>query len=248
MGSYLSTFLDYLQSDKTEFQVAQRSYFMVHFHFNDGTPSFEKNLPTYFDENNRSQTFKASYIPFLVQAVDLPKLSVSGGTSEGYSIVNFEGQAKGPGKFVVLPDGAKSMDIKFLDTESPVFENYFYPWMDEVTSFQYVKKKPFTRATINIDLLSNDFKRITMTYKILGAYPHAFELPDLKQAASATPTRTVTFDFNNIQIAEVRGLQFNNEQILPDAYVNKICNSIKPPFKLDNSVLSNDNTTFSNFA
>ena len=228
-NSYLSTFLHYLQSDATEFQIAQRAYFLVHFHFNSGTPSFEKNLPEYFNQNGDLTTFNSEMIPFLVQAVDLPKLSISGGSSEGegYSIVNFEGQAKGPGKFVVLPDGAKSVDIKFLDTETPIFENYFHPWMEEVTSFQYVSDKPFSRADIVIDLLSNDMTRITTTYRIIDAYPHSIELPDLKHTASQLPTRTVTFDFNNLKIKQYNGFGTGKGQVLPDKYVQHICNTLK---------------------
>lgn len=229
-NSHLATFLNYLKSDKTEFQIAQRSYFIVSFGFPNGKPNFENSLPKYYRGNEKNPSiFNSEYLTYLVQTIDLPKLSIAGGASngEGYSIVNFEGQAKGPGKFVVLPDGAKSVEIKFLDTEMPVFENYFYPWMNEVAAFQYRGgKHPFARATIYVDLLSNDLKRITQTYRILGAYPHSIDLPELKQAASQTPTRTVTFDFNNLQLSDLNGYTFNNNNILPDEFVTHVCNEI----------------------
>jgi len=234
-NTHLSTFLKYLQSDKTEFQLAQRSYFLVSFTFPNGDPVFEKNMPKYFQTgSNNDNFFKRDYLTFLVQTIDLPKLSVSGGAKngDGYSIVNFEGQAKGPGKFIVLPDGAKSIDIKFLDTETPVFEHYFYPWMNEVASFEYsTSKHPFARANIYVDLLSNDLKRITQTYIIRGAYPHSIELPELKQAPSTTPTRTVTFDFNNLELSDNNGATFNDNNFLPDDFVKHVCDDINNPTK-----------------
>ncbi len=239
-NSHLSTFLHYLQSDKTEFQIAQRSYFLVSFTFPNGDPVFERKMPKYFqDGSDKQKFFKRDYLTFLVQTVDLPKLSVSGGAKggDGYSIVNFEGQAKGPGKFIVLPDGAKSIDIKFLDTETPVFENYFYPWMNEVASFEYSSSShPFARANIYIDLLSNDMKRITQTYIIRGAYPHSIELPDLKQAPSTTPTRTVTFDFNNLELSDKNGVTFNDNNILNNDFVSQICNQLDSPYEQKNTL------------
>ena len=223
--NHMAQFLSYLQSDDTKFQIAHRPFFLVEFSFPNGTPRFERY-------GNGNVRYKRDELPFLVQGVDLPKLSISGGNSEGegYSIVNYEGQAKGPGKFIVLPDGAKSIDIKFLDTETPVFENYFYPWLNEVTAFKYQSKdRPFSRATIYVDLLSNDYTRIVQTYKILGAYPHAIELPELKQASGSTPVRSVTFDFNNIKIEGGTRDTIDHEKILPPQMVKRITRTIEGP-------------------
>jgi hypothetical protein len=218
--NYLAEFYRRFTSEKSGFQIAQRSYFIVSFNFGSIKPPFEKNID--MSVYNDTNTQKHDFITFLAQSVDLPKLSVSGGSRDGggYSIVNFEGQAKGPGQYIVLPDGAKSIDIKFLDTETPIHEFYFYPWMNEVASSSFIGEEPFTRATVHIDVLSNDLTHIKMTYSVFGAYPHSFETPDLKTASGNTPMRSVTFDFNNMKVMKNNGVIA--ERPIPEEYTYKL--------------------------
>jgi len=195
----IQEFYSRMSSGDERYEIAHRPLFSLDFSFPNGE--------TFKTKATRDILWKSTELKYLVQDIDMPNLTISASQKEGkgYEEEGFVGAAKGPGGYVVLPEGHNDVEISFLDTQHSVFEYYFLPWLEEVVTVQSNSKfVPFTRANIFIYVFKNDYSEVKYTYNVQGAYPKTIETPKFEYGSSnKTPVRTVTFEYNNIKF--IRG-------------------------------------------
>lgn len=200
-NNLLSKFRNLISSEETK--VSTRQYFYVSFSLenkNDDLRASRASLSNQFD------FLKAPFDNSLdfglwVQTFNLPNLTLD--TDGEVKVKNNRGVAIMPGDSLLVPD-SNTVSIGFLETENPIIENVFVPWLERVASVpKNSSNYPFIRAKIYVDLLRSenphDENKI-LTYVLHGAYPSFVTLPELSQASSSNMTRSVTFTFNTISI------------------------------------------------
>lgn len=197
MPSYLQTFKQLISDGKnSEFRIAARYQYFVSFYFPNG--------------------INAEKLGYLVQSVDIPDFSLEEDT-EGV-IKNEVGSFKHPGLNSKIIPSVSTFSIEFLDTETPVFETFFIPWLHSVINVQTTGNYPFLRGDIRIDYMDNPNDKIIMTYKIIGAYPTFVDAPDSNYKGLEKITRKVNFACNRIELESVPGSNglFNGNKIIFD--------------------------------
>jgi hypothetical protein len=179
---FLKNFKDLISSDLG--QVVVRQYFFVE--FTCPSKSFPVDLGLY------------------VQNFDLPNLALDDDGST--TIKNPRGTYQVPGDSLIIPE-ANSFTIDFLETEAPVIENIFVPWLEQVVNIRDYKATPmpdvypFPKAKVSVHILSTeDPSQIVMTYEFYGVYPTQITLPTLGQAPKSDISRPITFAFNKTKI------------------------------------------------
>lgn len=215
MPSYLQTFKQLISdTTKSEFRIAARYQYFVSFYFPNG--------------------INAEYLGYLVQSVDIPDFSLEEDT-EGV-IKNEVGTFKHPGLNSKIIPSTNTFTIEFLDTETPIFETFFIPWLHSVINVKANGTYPFLRGDIRIDYMDNPNNKIMMTYKIIGAYPTFVDAPDSSYRGLEKITRKVNFACNRIELESVPGSNgmFNGKKIIFDV-------ENKPKIS-NNNKTSTDNT------
>lgn len=195
MGKLLTHFKDLISTDVG--QVVTRQYFFVTF---DGPDVDSLGFPT--------------DLGLYVQNFDLPNLALD---DEGAVIIkNPRGTYQVPGNGLVIPE-ANTFTIDFLETEDPVIETYFVPWLEKVVNIRESNRYPFPRATVRVDVLSTlNPEDIVLTYEFHGAYPSLITLPTFGQALKSEITRPVQFSFDRTKVT----WQYSNLKSQEDSTVS----------------------------
>ena len=180
--NYLQTFKQLLSdANRSEFRIAARYQYFVSFFFPNG--------------------INAEYLGYLVQSIDIPDFSLEEDTD---GLIKSEiGSFKHPGLNSKINPSTHTFSIEFLDTETPIFETFFIPWIHSVINVKTTGNYPFLRSDIRIDYMDNANKKIVMTYKIVGAYPTFVDAPDSNYKGLDKITRKVNFACNRIEVESI---------------------------------------------
>lgn len=144
-------------------------------------------------------------IGMFVQSVQLPQFSVS--TESADSQI---------GKFVVpqlmLTPSQNTFTMTVVNTQHPICEAIFYPWLREVTSpvWQYVER-PYTIAKITIDMKSHS----DVKYVLLGCRPQSITPMNASHNQQDNSKRNITmmFDFMFVTL-EAGGRNWGSNDLL----------------------------------
>ncbi len=132
-------------------------------------------------------------IKYFAQAITIPSFTVEAGDLQ-YSEA---GQVSNP--VSILKPSDNSITLSLLNTEYPLHEHVFYPWMRETTSnFWCYDLKPYTLADIEITILDSSSSEPLYTYILSNCHPTEIAAPTLTQEAVSELTRDITFTFNNM--------------------------------------------------
>ena len=97
-----------------------------------------------------------------IQKFSLPNVLVDGGED----VTTLVGKFPVPGNLVQPSDNSFSLEM--VNTESPVIENVFYPWMRETTlPWWSYDSQPFTTATVTLDFTEH----ADVKYHFFGCRP-----------------------------------------------------------------------------
>jgi len=193
-NEYLKRFKTLFSSGDSKYTIATRTHFFVSFTF----PTFISGTFNNINSDN---------LGYLVQSIDVPNFVIRGNESEGdLTIKNNLGAFRIVDNTTFLPENS-NFTITFLDTEEPIFEGFFYPWMKQVTSSQYDKGSSnnvsrFPRANVIIELYDNQDERVTVSYRIEGAFPIHVDAPTLSYTPETNRknTRSIVFAFNEVDV------------------------------------------------
>ena len=103
----------------------------------------------------------------------------------------------------------QSITIDMLDTENPIFENFFLPWMQEVTADTYMyKHRPFMKADVTIIYFTSptftevEIKPVSfLKYKFHGCFPNDItSRPANHNPQGGIETRTVRMQFETMSV------------------------------------------------
>ena len=182
--NFLSKFRTLISSENG--QVVPRQYFWVQFSY----IGIKSLIP--IDD-----------IGLYVRGFDLPNLSLD---EDGAVVIkNPRGTYKVPGDSLIIPE-SNSFTIDFLETEYPIIEDLFVPWLEQVVNIRRSGQYPFPKAEVVVYILSaNDpgnisEKNIIMEYTFSGTYPTLISLPTLTNDKNDSIARTITFAFNKTHI------------------------------------------------
>ena len=190
---YLSKFKQLFASGDSQYKLAIRTHFFVQFTFDHYKSGLYKNL-----HNSDS-------LGYLVQNIDIPNFVLRGKESGDSLVVkNQLGAYRIVDDSTFLPEN-NSFVVHFLDTELPLFEEFFYPWMQDVSTSKVDKQSgsKIPRATIYVSAYDNMNDKMVLQYQIKGAFPIHIDAPTLsyEPSVNAKNTRTVVFAFNEVVIA-----------------------------------------------
>ncbi len=168
------------------YRPAPRYQFFIQFEFEGGNKTFDLTSEEF---NN---------IGYLVRDIDLPNFVFK--EENQLVIQNPKGSYRVPGEATYLPDD-NTVNINFLDTEKPIFEGFFLPWLKSITGnkgySEGITNKVFPRANIHVYIYDNSNK-LSLHYVIIGAYPNFIASPKLSHSDVGIPTRSIGFGFNEI--------------------------------------------------
>jgi hypothetical protein len=133
-----------------------------------------------------------------VQNFDLPNLTLD---DDGAVVIkNPRGTFKVPGDSLIIPE-SNAFTIDFLETEVPIIENIFIPWLEKVVNVRESNSYPFPKANVRVDIFSTEnVKDIIFSYIFYGVYPTQITLPTLGQAAQTDISRPITFAFDKTKV------------------------------------------------
>jgi len=163
-------------------QVVTRQHFFVTFS-GGGENFFPDNLGLY------------------IQNFDLPNLALD---EDGAAVIkNPRGTYKVPGDSLIIPE-SNSFSIDFLETELPIIETVFVPWLEKVVNIRESNTYPFPKAKVRVDILSVvNPEKVILAYEFYGVYPIQITLPTLGQEAATTTSRPITFAFDKTKVIYV---------------------------------------------
>lgn len=180
-------------------QVSTRNRFHVDFNLhNMGLSPLKNNIEKleFFGSLNRN-------INSLIKTVNLPNMILSKDKDDDV-VITHRGNYKTPGETYIIPD-EHTFTIEFMDTEYPIMENYFLPWMQDTSQSDWMKSNsildsptPFTRANVIITFFENKEEISAFEYIIEGGYPIFVTSPDLDHSRMEIG-RTVGFEFNRLK-------------------------------------------------
>jgi hypothetical protein len=157
-------------------------------------------------------------IGLYIQEFDLPNLSLD---EENHTIIkNPRGTYSVPGDGLIIPE-ANTFSIDFLETEVPVIETVFVPWLEKVVNIRNSGEYPFPKATVTVYILpvdnnnKGDFLNendAVLTYRFFGVYPTLITLPTLTNSKNENITRGITFNFNKISLLTNNTKSLNVEE------------------------------------
>ena len=149
--NYLKKFKELFSSGNSQFKIATRYHFFLTFtHMNTIDGLFGSKA--WGDD-----------IGFLVQKLDIPNFVLRDVQSvEDLTVKNPLGAYRIIDNATFLPE-TNEFTITFLDTEIPIFESYFFPWMKAVSTSQAPdekktvskQKERYPRALIHISIFDN---------------------------------------------------------------------------------------------
>ncbi|HPM74207.1 MAG TPA: hypothetical protein PLA71_00630 [Saccharofermentans sp.] len=195
LAEWYSKFQNNSGSDDGKFTIAFRPKCVFKLSFEDNSrPNFLSSTEYNIDD-----------LSYLFVSCNLPNIQIN---PEGQpNVSNFAGNFIGPGSNPIAAD-KQTFSVVFLDTEYPVIENFFVPWMMENVEARSERRSryPLVRSTIELYYFWNESTAgklaseddISLIYKIYGAYPTFVDTPDSDYAATTPKTRSVGFEFNKI--------------------------------------------------
>lgn len=194
-NEYLKKFKKLFSSGNSKFKLAARYHFFITFSFTDSIDGRFNSIKWNDD------------IGYLVQKLDVPNFVLRDIQSvDDLTVKNQLGAYRIIDNATFLPE-TNELTITFLDTELPIFESFFFPWMKAVSTSQQPNKnfnkskERYPRALIRIRIYDNENTKKIITYEINGAFPIHVDTPTLNYASNDNSyTRTVVFAFNEIKV------------------------------------------------
>ena len=126
-------------------------------------------------------------IGMFVQSVTLPQFNITTQNTDS-PLGNF------PVSQLMLTPSSTEFTMTVVNTQHPICEAIFYPWLREVTSpvWQY-RERPYTIAKITVDMKSHS----DVKYVLLGCRPKSISPMNASHSFQANIVRniTMTFDF-----------------------------------------------------
>ena len=194
--NHLKEFYKLVSSGQPQYTLATRYMFYFYMTFPGGRFKFD------------SSVFNLEKLGYLVQAINLPNLQLKANEYGATLIVNTDvGTFAYPGLNTrMIPDLDTNLIISFFDTEMPVFEVFFLPWLRSVADYQSMDNMSFPRANMYVELYDNKNEKTMIRYTIIGAYPVFVSTPDLSYAnAKGVTSRDVRFSYNDVAV------EYNNK-------------------------------------
>lgn len=148
---------------------------------------------------------KGHEISFFLQGMVLPNMVV-----ESVNTISTDfGYMNLPDSKLVTDQQSFSMEL--LDTNDPIFEGYFLPWMQEVTADTYIyPHRPFMKADITVTYFVDPFKidqnfdfgAISfLTYTFRGCFPYDIGSRNPNHNPSGSvETRSIRFQFETMTV------------------------------------------------
>ena len=129
-------------------------------------------------------------LSMFVQSITLPKIDIP-----AEELQTLFGSVK-MHEMRVIPS-SQDLTMSIINTEIPIHETVFYPWMREITSPIWVYEEfPYSKATIYV---SKDQKP-SFEYVFIGARPTSITAKEASNEASGQVTRDVVFAFDYLAI------------------------------------------------
>jgi len=187
--------------DKKTFVIRTVNYFSVGFKF---LPDTSKVL-NLFSQSLLAKT--PEDLKYFVQEVELPNIR---GSVQTQSIGSGFMEGSIPGH-IVIPS-SRTFDISFLNTEFSLHEHCFYYWLKETMSNEWVYTnikdrsefsncRPFSKADILVSFTSMKTNELLHSIILTDCFPIEIKTPEVSQKMDSTPSRKVTFAFNNIYVS-----------------------------------------------
>jgi hypothetical protein len=212
--NFLKNFYQHISSptDK-QMHLASRYHFFLSMTFDGVIFTYDKNM------------FDLSKLGYLVRAINLPNLQVKSGDYAAHEVVNTDVGTFSYPKLNsrAIPEVDQHMAITMIDTEQPVFEAFFIPWLRMVTDYNSLnaQNSTFLRANIYIDFFDNMNDNVMFEYVVKGAFPVFVGTPDLTYETKGMTTRDVRFVYNdlvlNINNSPASSMTNANMQLSPGA-------------------------------
>lgn len=144
-------------------------------------------------------------LKYYVQRVAIPNFSIINDSSVDTVVGSFQTH-----KLFLTPDN-QTFTLEILNTEYPLLENVFLPWMREIQSPQWVYKNyPYTKATFEVNLSSHS----DLKYVFLGCRPTNITSfnPSHDLPSSISRNVIMTFDFMYAVKTEIKKTENSNLQ------------------------------------
>ena len=203
--NHLKEFYKLFSGGDSKYTLACRYQFYLSMNFGNLIFSYDKNL------------FDLSKVGYLVQAINLPNLQLKASEYGATAIVNTDvGTYAYPGlNSRAIPDLETNMVITFFDTDTPVFEVFFVPWLRAVADYRTIGDVNFPRANVYIELFDNSNQNTMLKYTIKGVYPVFVSTPDLKyDSSTGISKRDVRFSYNDLTIEYIGAGKKSNNMML----------------------------------
>lgn len=187
MSGKLQDFLNNFSADQRSKKLDPRKFFDVSLKVETGFGStLAKNLQSL---NIGTDPYDLSYF---VQSITLPKFDIGSDTFE--TIV---GGLKAH-KMSIIPTSS-DLTMSILNTEMSLHDNFFYPWMREITSPVWIYSNcPYSKATITVTKMSNS----NTSYMFIGCRPTSITPKDASNAPEGQIVRDVIFAFDYLAVAK----------------------------------------------
>lgn len=186
-NTFLRDFKNKFAGGDPRFTIATRKHYFLQFTF----PSIRNGLYTAYSQDD---------LGYLVQSIDLPNFQLRSEEGEGeLTVKNLFGTYRITDNTTFLPD-TNSFTIHFLDTEIPIFENFFFPWMRKIVDGKERNDSQY-RGTLYVSVYDNqDNPKPRIQYTMDGVFPIMIDTPNLSYSPNVNLTRTVVFAFNEVKI------------------------------------------------
>ena len=199
------------KADTLSYKINTSMFFEVEFSFK---PAETSHIPLLLKE----ALLQASNedLKYFIQSVEVPAFTV-----ESTELMETEmGLVNNP--IAILKPSANTINLSILNTEYPLHEHVFYPWMRETVSHHWVyDERPYTVATMKIKILDSKSSEHLYSYILTGVRPTEIPGPSLSQNAVDQFTRDVTFAFNNMYFVTNNKIEGSVLNQLFDSFVGR---------------------------
>lgn len=203
MSTYLNKFKRLFSNGDSLHTIADRRTFFVSFAMLTTNPKYE---------------FANGNLGFYVRKLTLPKIAIKG---EGENVIrNVGGSYRIVENTTYLPDD-NQFTMTVFDTEAPIIESFFYPWMIDVVSTNAdrsqdtgITSKRIPKANIYIDFFDNKSASIrTLRYAVKEAFPVFIDTIDATYAGKGEGhERDIVFAFNDIEILPTSNIDIDSQK------------------------------------
>jgi len=175
------------KAETLSYKINSSMFFEVEFDFRPSSSTIPKILREALVQATEED------LKYFIQNVEVPAFTVD--STEPF--VTELGVVTNP--IAILKPSSNTINMSILNTEYPLHEHVFYPWMRETVSHHWCyDERPYTIANIKIHILESKTSERLYTYILTGARPTEIPGPTLSQDAVDSFTRDITFTFNNM--------------------------------------------------